>query len=93
MIIELEKKYEDSYKRLVRLLWNDIEENELEEIIQEHYLGKSKIFIYVMINGDKAVGFVNTSIRNDYVEGCTNNNPDSHIHHISFYSKLFKFFE
>lgn len=71
MIIDLEKKYEKSYKRLVRLLWNDIEEKELDDIITSHYNGKEKIFIFVGMKEERAIGFINTSIRNDYVEGCT----------------------
>lgn len=71
MIIELEKKYEDSYKRLVRLLWKDIEDKELDILMQDHYLNKEKIFIYVSMKEDRAVGFINTSIRNDYVPGAT----------------------
>ncbi len=70
MIIELEKKYEQDYKSLVRKLWTDIKEKDLNKIIQDHYLSKEMIFLFISIKDDKAVGFVNTSIRNDYVEGC-----------------------
>lgn len=67
MIVDLEKKYEKGYQKLIKKLWNDIEENEIKDIIQYHYLGKEKIF--VKVHNDKVIAFVNTSIRNDYVEG------------------------
>ncbi len=71
MIINLEPKYEQSYKQLVKLLWTDIEDKELNELLRNHYLGKEKILIFVNIKEDEAVGFINTTIRNDYVEGCS----------------------
>lgn len=71
MIIELNKHHEVDYKRLVKLLWNDITEKDLNDIMTEHYVNKTKIFIYV--NEGNAIGFINLSIRNDYVEGCQSN--------------------
>ena len=70
MIIELEKKYEEDYKTLVKKLWSDIKDEELNKIIQDHYLSKEMIFLFISIKEESAVGFINTSIRNDYVEGC-----------------------
>ena len=71
MIIELNKQYEKDYIRLVRLLWKDISTTDLNDVIKEHYLNKTKI--YISIRDDKAIGFVNLSVRNDYVEGCETN--------------------
>ena len=71
MIIDYDKRYKEGYMRLIKLLWTDIEDNEIEEIITSHELSKEKIFIY--LKDEEVVGFINLSIRNDYVEGCTSN--------------------
>jgi aminoglycoside 6'-N-acetyltransferase I len=67
MIIEYNDQYYKEYQELITSLWKDIEETEIKEIIKDHKLGTGKIFLYV---DDKIYGFVNTTIRNDYVEGC-----------------------
>ena len=71
MIIELGKEHIIEYKELIKCLWNDIEENDISTIINEHMMGKTKIFVFV--EDQKLVGFMNLSIRNDYVEGSTSN--------------------
>lgn len=70
MIIEYQDKYKDGYKKLVKLLWNDCLDEEIDDIIVEHKLNKEKIFLY-LDEEDDVIGFINTSIRNDYVEGCS----------------------
>jgi len=69
MIIEYDKKFRMGYEKLVKLLWNDISDTDLEEIITSHELKKDRIFLY--IKDDLVIGFINVALRNDYVEGCT----------------------
>jgi len=69
MIIEYEKEYFSAYKKLVKELWNDITDEDITEITNEHLSGKEFIFLYQ--RNDEIIGFINTSIRNDYVPGCT----------------------
>lgn len=68
VIVEYNETYYKEYHRLITSLWSDISEEDIKEIIQHHVLGKEKIFLYVL---DEVVGFINVSIRNDYVEGCS----------------------
>jgi aminoglycoside 6'-N-acetyltransferase I len=67
MIIEYSSEYFDQYKKLIKELWNDISEEEIIEITNEHLKGKEFIFLYKRDN--KIIGFINTTIRKDYVEG------------------------
>jgi len=69
MIIEYEKEYFSAYKKLVKELWNDITDETVKEITDEHLSGKEFIFLYERDN--EIIGFINTSIRNDYVPGST----------------------
>lgn len=69
MIVEYEKKYKDGYVNLLKLLWNDIKDIDIHEIITNHELKKDKIFLEV--REDLVIGFINLSVRSDYVEGCT----------------------
>lgn len=71
MIIEYSNEYKESYVTLLKLLWKDIRDKDIQEIITHHELNKDKIFLY--LKEEKVIGFVNLSIRNDYVEGCTSN--------------------
>lgn len=71
MILELKKEHIIEYKELVKCLWNDIAETEIDEIIQEHFMGKTRIFVFE--KDQKLLGFMNLSIRNDYVEGSSSN--------------------
>ena len=71
MITVYEDRYKEAYSRLVKLLWDDCLDQEIDEIIQDHNLNKGKIFLYLV--EDEVAGFCNTSIRNDYVEGCSSN--------------------
>lgn len=71
MIVEFNNEYKDGYVHLLKLLWNDIEDNDIEEIINSHILNKEKIFIY--LKEEEVIGFINVSVRNDYVEGCSSN--------------------
>lgn len=71
MIIEYDKKYNKGYVRLLTLLWNDISSEDIEEIITAHNVKKEKIFLYLF--EDEVIGFINLSVRNDYVEGCSSN--------------------
>ncbi len=66
-IIKYEDKYLQGYKETIKILWDDIEDREILEIIDEHKNKEHKIFLAV--NKEEVVGFLNTSIRNDYVEG------------------------
>ena len=69
MIIEYKKEYFNAYKKLVKELWNDITDEDITEITNEHLSGKEFIFLYE--REDEIIGFINTSIRNDYVPGST----------------------
>lgn len=69
MIIEYNKRYFNDYKNLIKQLWNDIEDEDILEITKEHQLGKEFIFLYEKNN--EIIGFINMSIRNDYVPGST----------------------
>ena len=69
MIIEYEKEYFNAYKKLVKELWNDITDEDITEITNEHLSGKEFIFLYK--RNDEIIGFINTSVRNDYVPGST----------------------
>ena len=69
MILEYDKKYKDGYTKLIKLLWKDIKDKEIHEIITNHELKKDKIFLEV--REKEVIGFINLSVRNDYVEGCT----------------------
>jgi aminoglycoside 6'-N-acetyltransferase I len=69
MIIEYKKEYYDAYKKLVKELWNDITDETVQEITSEHLSGREFIFLYERDN--KIIGFINTSIRSDYVPGST----------------------
>lgn len=65
--IEYRKKYKREYKSIVKKLWDDIEDNEIEELILGHFEKNNKIFL-VFFNKE-LIGFLNSSIRHDYVEG------------------------
>ena len=69
MIIEYKKEYFNAYKKLVKELWNDITDEDITEITNEHLSGKEFIFLYE--RDYEIIGFINTSIRNDYVPGST----------------------
>ena len=69
MIIEYKKEHFNAYKKLVKELWNDITDEDISEITNEHLSGKEFIFLYE--RDGKIIGFINTSIRNDYVPGST----------------------
>ena len=69
MIIEYKKEYFNAYKKLVKELWNDITDEDITEITNEHLSGKEYIFLYE--RDDEIIGFINTAIRNDYVPGST----------------------
>lgn len=69
MIIELEKKYEEDYKILIKELWNDITNQEIEKLINNHYINKEHILLFISIKENKAIGFANLSVRNEYVPG------------------------
>lgn len=70
-VIKYNNTYKTEYKALVRKLWNDIEETELDSIIDYHLSGKERIFL--ALDKETCIGFLNTSIRTDYVEGSTTN--------------------
>jgi len=71
MIIEYKKEYFNAYKKLVKELWNDITDEDIIKITNEHLSGKEYIFLYK--REDDIIGFINTSVRSDYVPGSTGN--------------------
>lgn len=71
MIIEYDNKYKDGYTRLLKLLWNDIDDDNIDQLITSHNMNKEKCFLYLL--DDNPIGFINLSIRNDYVEGSSSN--------------------
>jgi len=56
------------YKTVIKLLWNDIEEKEILSLIEQHHNDKGAIFLAIN-NQAEVIGFLNTTIRVDYVEG------------------------
>lgn len=68
-VIEFSMDHKDKYIDMIQKLWNDIELEEINQIIDEHILSKNIIFL-MEYKGD-IIGFANTSIRSDYVEGST----------------------
>lgn len=67
IITKYENKYKDDYYNIVKLLWEDVTKKEINKIIDEHHSRKSYILLAVL--DDQVVGFLNSSIRSDYVEG------------------------
>ncbi len=67
MILELNNEHIKAYREMIKCLWNDITSKEIDEIIRDYKMGKTRIFVFM--NEEKVVGFMNLSIRNDYVEG------------------------
>lgn len=64
---KLTSVYEKDYKSIIKLLWDDITDKEIEDLLNSHSDGKDIIFI--SIDNGHVVGFLNTSVRTDYVEG------------------------
>lgn len=62
-----EDKYYEGYKKLVLLLWPDIELEEIDMLINEHKTTKDRIIL--VLNDNNPIGFINSSVRTDYVEG------------------------
>jgi aminoglycoside 6'-N-acetyltransferase I len=66
-IIPYSNKNLEQYLNLVSKLWHDIEKREILETINDH---KEKLgYIILAVVDKKVVGFINSRIRNDYVEG------------------------
>lgn len=68
-IDKLAKDDEKDYFKLIKKLWNDILDDEINAIIKASY--QKKNIVYVAKIKGQVVGFLNTSIRHDYVEGST----------------------
>lgn len=66
-VVKYEVYFKKQYISLIKSLWNDITLNEIEQIITEHFEKNNTIFLAVI--KDRAIGFLNSSIRTDYVEG------------------------
>ena len=60
-------EYYNDYREMIKLLWSDIKDIEINELIEAHSSNKEQI--YLAIDNEKAIAFLNTSIRTDYVEG------------------------
>jgi len=67
-IIKYNKKYFSQYKSTIKLLWSDIDDKEIISLTDNHELEKETIFL-ALNNLDEVIGFLNTTIRVDYVEG------------------------
>ena len=76
MIVKYTSKHKPEYERLIKLLWPDISQHDIDEIIDEHTTKCNTIFLYLI--NDNAVAFLNSSIRNDYVEG-SDQSPTGYI--------------
>jgi aminoglycoside 6'-N-acetyltransferase I len=77
IIEELSNSSFDECLRMGLLLWVDHEKNDLKKIFEEiKNSSKEKTFVY-KING-KYIGFINVSIRVDYVEG-SNSTPVGYV--------------
>jgi aminoglycoside 6'-N-acetyltransferase I len=70
-IDKLKKDDEKDYFKLIKKLWNDIVDDEINAITKASY--QNKDIVYVAKVKGQVVGFINTSIRHDYVEGSTKN--------------------
>jgi aminoglycoside 6'-N-acetyltransferase I len=66
-IIKYDDKYLKQYKAIIKMLWDDIEISEITSLTNNHNQGKE--FIFLAIDENDVIGFLNTSIRVDYVEG------------------------
>jgi aminoglycoside 6'-N-acetyltransferase I len=66
-VLPYSDSYEKKYKNIVRLLWNDVTESDLQTMVDMHKRGKE--YILLAIVQEEVVGFLNSSIRSDYVEG------------------------
>ena len=68
---KLKKADEQDYFKLIKKLWNDILDEEINAITEASFQNKN--IVYVAKMKSQVVGFLNTSIRHDYVEGSTKN--------------------
>jgi aminoglycoside 6'-N-acetyltransferase I len=63
--------YNDSFKKqyvqVITMLWSDIKPDEIDQIIEEHKANKG--YILLATQNKQVIGFINTQIRHDYVEG------------------------
>ena len=66
-IIEYNDTFLEQYKTVIKLLWDDIEEKEIVSLTKQHHNDKGTIFL--ALNEEEVVGFLNTTIRVDYVVG------------------------
>jgi len=80
-------EYYNQYIKLIKELWDDISSEEITGIIEEHKTSNNKIFLAK--DNSKIVGFLNSSIRNDYVEG-SNGSPVGYIEGIYISEKYRK---
>ena len=55
------------YLEIVPKLWDDVEVRELLEIVEEHQ--NEDGYVILALDDDKVVGFLNSTIHQDYVEG------------------------
>ena len=63
-IIKYKNEYFEQYKSIIKLLWSNIEDKEITTLTKNQ-----KETIFLAINNNEVIGFLNTSIRTDYVEG------------------------
>lgn len=68
MIEKVSEKNLEDYKKLVRLLWQDVTDEHFKE------LTSSKKISFMKKVGEEYVGFIDCSIRREYVEGCKTKN-------------------
>ena len=76
LIRTLKNTDKDMYIVLIKKLWNDIKDAEIDTIMMESYQGKHTVYVAEYKN--KIIGFLNTSHRTDYVEG-TSSSPVGYI--------------
>lgn len=86
-IILYNNSYKEDYHKLIRELWNDIVTSEIDQIIEDHKKTDNKVFL--AIENSVTIGFLNTSIRSDYVEG-SETSPTGYIEGIYVLKKYRK---
>ena len=61
------ERHLNDYLSIVPLLWNDVEVREIIRIIEQHKTEDGHILL--AFDKDQLIGFLNSTIRTDYVEG------------------------
>ncbi len=72
MIRKAEKNDKNVTAELAHLLWPDVEQNELADEF-ERLANSDDVAVFLAFEKNAPVGFAQTGLRHDYVEGCESN--------------------